>query len=203
MAKALQHSADQKLIGQLALFTTKQLRQKPTFEHRFHSRVAKAGPNECWQWKGTIDTCSLGYGRISRNGTPVYAHRAAYELAHGFLPARAYVRHTCDNPACCNPAHLIAGIPADNVADMVQKGRQRRNLTKDEVREIDRLDREDGAYWTHARLARRFKVTETSIRRLLHGATWSKLTGRMTGPARKRAMAKAAKASTAEARATA
>lgn len=174
---------------------------RKTFEERFAAKVRTAGPDECWHWLGAPDTCSLGYGRISRDGAKLYAHRAAYEIANGFLPARAYVRHTCDNPACCNPAHLIAGIPADNVADMVAKGRQRRNLTKAEVLEIDRLDREQGTYWTNARLARRFKVTETSIRRLLAGSTWSKITGRMTGPARKRATANAAKAQTVEARA--
>lgn len=174
---------------------------RKTFEERFAAKVRTAGPDECWHWLGAPDTCSLGYGRISRDGVKLYAHRAAYEIAFGPIPAGMVVMHKCDCPSCNNPRHLEAAFPADNTNDMVAKGRQRRNLTKAEVIEIDRLDREHGTYWTHARLASRFKVTESSIRRLLAGSTWSKLTGRMTGPARKRATANAAKTQTVEARA--
>lgn len=179
--------AADKLTAELPLFKfgiAKPKKSKPTFEQRFRAKVSTIPTaTGCLEWLGAPDTCSLGYGRISRGDEHLYAHRVAYELEHGHVPAGAYVRHTCDNPICVNPAHLIAGIPADNTADMVAKGRQRRNLTKAEVVEIDRLDR-DGDYWTEARLARKFKVSTTSIRRLLSGATWSKVTGRKTKPHR-------------------
>jgi hypothetical protein len=31
--------------------------------------------------------------------------------------------HTCDNPPCCNPAHLFPGTNSDNVQDALSKGR--------------------------------------------------------------------------------
>jgi hypothetical protein len=58
-----------------------------------------------------------------------------------------FVCHTCDNPPCCNPAHLFLGSAADNARDMALKGRGRgaegthnwnAKLADDQVREIRR-----------------------------------------------------------------
>ena len=79
---------------------------------------ASAGPGGCHPWSGPRH--SAGYGLL-RGG---YAHRLSLELALGReLTDGEYACHHCDNPPCVNPRHLYAGSPADNVRDMVRRGR--------------------------------------------------------------------------------
>lgn len=88
---------------------------------RFWSRVDRsAGPEACWPWRGCVD--HDGYGLASLDITR-RAHRVAFVLCGGFIPEGQGVLHSCDNPPCCNPAHLRAGTEADNSADMVARGR--------------------------------------------------------------------------------
>lgn len=79
----------------------------------------KKGPH-CWEWVGNRD--ALGYGRISVNGRSSSAHRLSYEIHHG-KPQKPVIRHSCDNPGCVNPDHLIEGTHRDNVNDMISRGR--------------------------------------------------------------------------------
>lgn len=72
----------------------------------------------CWEW--TRSKATNGYGRITNS---LSAHRAAYELFVGPIPDGMQVCHRCDNPPCCNPAHLFLGTAADNAHDRDAKGR--------------------------------------------------------------------------------
>ena len=88
----------------------------------FWSHVAVGSADACWPWTSRT---ARGYGNLYFRGRTQMAHRVAFELANGPIPAGLLVRHTCDNPPCCNPAHLLLGTHRDNAWD-----RERRNRSK-------------------------------------------------------------------------
>ena len=93
----------------------------PTQVERFWARVDRRGSDECWPWAGPRRP--KGYGLTDVFGRTAQTHRIAYLLAMGHIPAGLFVCHRCDNPPCCNPAHLFVGSPKDNTWDMRRKGR--------------------------------------------------------------------------------
>jgi hypothetical protein len=90
----------------------------------FWSMASRGATAECWPWAGSF--FRSGYGQYRFAGKHWRAHRLAFTLANGALQADEVVRHTCDNPACVNPAHLLRGTQAQNIADKVARGRQAR-----------------------------------------------------------------------------
>lgn len=90
---------------------------------RFWAKVDVRGPDECWPWKGGVGTG--GYGSFSKGKKySLRANRVAMAL-DGRDPLDLLSCHTCDNPPCCNPAHLWAGSGLENAKDAVSKGRYR------------------------------------------------------------------------------
>lgn len=73
--------------------------------------------SQCWEYRGRRN--KGGYGAHGSEGM----HRVAFRFWHGPIAPGMVVRHTCDNPPCVNPGHLIIGTRADNVADMIERGR--------------------------------------------------------------------------------
>lgn len=106
------------------------------FVARFHTKY-QTSPG-CWLWQ--VSLYANGYGQVCvgrhRDGTQhnAYAHRVAYVLTHGDIPAGRVVMHSCDTPACVNPAHLQLGTQRDNLRDAVIRGHIKTGFTVGSVR---------------------------------------------------------------------
>lgn len=66
-----------------------------------------------------------GYGKTTRviDGRRCYVrlHRAVFFDTYHYWPE--CVRHSCDNPRCINPSHLVGGTHADNMRDKAERHR--------------------------------------------------------------------------------
>lgn len=83
-------------------------------------RTPNRPDGECWIWGGTRDTA--GYGRMRHQGRRVGAHRLMFYAVNGYYPEET--RHTCDNPPCVNPSHLLDGTRSTNQRDAFERGRR-------------------------------------------------------------------------------
>jgi hypothetical protein len=90
-------------------------------ELKLFSRMVMNG--ECWDWTGSLD--GKKYGMIRVCGVIKKTHRLSYEIFKGPIPAGLLVMHSCDNPKCFNPDHLLVGTNQDNVDDKMRKRRHR------------------------------------------------------------------------------
>lgn len=121
-------------------------------------------------------TKSVG-GRPSNGGVVVALHRWVFVEKMGIavrnLPGSVHVRHTCDNPRCINPEHLIEGTQQDNIQDCVSQQRHahgerngKSRLTLVDVLAIRRSD------LTPKELAAVYNVAPRTIRDVLNNITW-------------------------------
>lgn len=157
-------------------------RRGDNFEARFYARIDRSGGSDaCWLWVGGRD--KNGYGKVRHYSVgDLLAHRVAFELHHG-LPLRSprdvIIRHSCDNPPCCNPAHLLDGTHADNSDDKVQRDRHTKGedvntarLTEEQVMEARELYR-DG--FSVKSLCERFKLSKSAMHYAIKGKSWRHL----------------------------
>lgn len=95
--------------------------RKPPFKRLYENIYINI--NGCWVWRG--QTTKKGYGQIKAFDKIVLCHRLSYELHFGHIQEKMEVAHTCDNPPCVNPDHLVLMTHQENMADMDRKGRRR------------------------------------------------------------------------------
>ena len=142
----------------------------------FWEKVDIRGPDECWEWQAQITR--TGYGMFGSHKYHNWlAHRYALMLTEGPPLKGACVLHNCDNPSCCNPAHLRYGTQQENMADMRLRGRSlagakniHARLDERRVAEIREL-RRNGMMGRH--IAKQFGVSEQCVCDLVKGRTWS------------------------------
>lgn len=88
---------------------------------------------DCLEWTRALNTD--GYPRAVVNGNyNGKVHRRVFELVNGYLPE--VVRHSCDNPVCINPDHLLAGTHIDNVKDRVDRKRCQNHVSEKEISRV-------------------------------------------------------------------
>jgi hypothetical protein len=135
-------------------------------------------PSGCWEVQGCVSSRS-GHVQINRKheGLPVIrAHRLAWELANGPIPAGLSVLHRCDNPRCVNVDHLFLGTQRDNVLDSICKGRYnafgRQKLNAAQVHQIRALAARG---LRHKDIAAQFGIARNTVSGIVSGASWAHL----------------------------
>ena len=93
---------------------------------RFWSQVVKT--DTCWLWTGSVS--DTGYGSIRAVGRTWHTHRLSAALAGMRVGPGYEICHRCDVRHCVRPDHFFVGTRADNVADMLRKGRGHHQLAR-------------------------------------------------------------------------
>lgn len=93
-------------------------RPKSDEKQRFLAKV-KEMDSGCHEWQSTIK--KDGYGSFYFRARQEQAHRAAYTLFVGEIPADKMVLHKCDNRKCVKLEHLYIGDAKQNKADKIER----------------------------------------------------------------------------------
>lgn len=108
------------------LVDIREFKSFPIIKKRFLAKFPKNYKEEsmidsCWNWEGAK---SNKYGEIWYGSERYRAHRMSYIVFKNPIRSDQLVRHTCDNPLCVNPKHLILGNQQANMRDCVERTRQ-------------------------------------------------------------------------------
>lgn len=150
----------------------------------FWARVDRRSEDECWEWTGGRNgkTKLQSYGVFWALGKRSKAHRFAFEISKRKLKNGECVCHRCDNPPCCNPAHLFAGTHGDNIRDALSKGRIKHErgedrynatLTEADIRTIRAVYQKRSTKGMNgAKLARKYGVVKSMIHAIVTRRRW-------------------------------
>lgn len=142
-------------------------------------------PSGCWEWRGARN--SAGYGTVNLQGKSHFLHRLMYTVYYGAIPPKMFVMHSCDNKKCCNPKHLSVGSHAENMQDMVRKGRSglgaknsMARLTEAQVVAIRaaKAAAKGAPHWGNGRFAKKYGVNHATISLAASGKNWRGLRGK-------------------------
>jgi hypothetical protein len=92
----------------------------------FNQYVDKKGPNDCWEWKAHRNRQGYGnfFKRFGKLKVAWLAHRIAWMFHYNSpIPEGLICCHSCDNPPCVNPLHIMLATHKHNSQDAALKGR--------------------------------------------------------------------------------
>lgn len=92
----------------------------------FWSKVAKREASDCWEWIGTRDEGGYGIFYVGKKKNRAHRWLLGHLRGEALIGAQSGVEdacHRCDNPPCCNPAHLYVGTRKRNIADALERSR--------------------------------------------------------------------------------
>ncbi len=131
----------------------------------------KLDKNECWPWLGGCTGSK--YGALWFNNKQYKAHQVSYLIFNGEIPKGLLVRHTCDNPSCVNPKHLIIGTQSDNLLDALKRERlPNHSLNEECVKVIKWMLKYQNYYGLSNKLAYLHRVNRKAIYKIGAGITW-------------------------------
>jgi hypothetical protein len=156
------------------------VRGKPLRFLRHHcsrgdSPFYKIDENGCWIWQRSF-IGKTGYGQISRNDTPMGAHKFFYEEKHGPVPKGMTLDHLCRVRACCNPDHLEPVTRGENV----RRGHPFWNRGKLTIQKADEIRamfpptltrKERGALTIE--VGKKYGISSTHVYGIIAGKVWT------------------------------
>ncbi len=95
--------------------------KRATAAQRFWAKVEPRDRDACWLWRGAVSKSRRGAFWL--DGRQVPAHRFAYELAEGALPAGMKVVQMCGETLCVRRDHLVAR-PVEDVDCVLRRGEE-------------------------------------------------------------------------------
>lgn len=121
--------------------------QYATAEESLRERSEQQG--ECLVWTGSKN--QKGYGRLANRGRLESAHRVAYELSTGPIPAGMEVDHICFNRACVEPSHL-------RLADRSSNTQYRRGAQPNSKSGIRNVHEKNGKWFVRLKVKQKNRI---------------------------------------------
>jgi hypothetical protein len=135
--------------------------------------------SQCTNWYGAKDR--QGYGLIHVDGRTQRVSRIVFcdnnNVSMKFISGKV-IRHSCDNPSCYNPNHLLIGTFKENSDDAVSINRipkwESCKHSKLKINDVIFI-RKNKSTMTRKELSEKFSVSIMTIYDVIQGKTWKGL----------------------------